>query len=171
MYAEFHAWMCQWHVSRYPFLIPVLFLSGPPQKVQLNPEWSGGVRGTVWAEERMRHIIESGGVVESPLPCLPNIPRTYAIRWSIRGRGRGRRGIMWDLCVSCVVKLVLNEYNIVDYSGTLNGDKHDIIFRSQTTYCLESSNHCNKGHLGNHDVLIRAPKVYTFRIPLYITES
>eukprot|EP00731_Ephydatia_muelleri_P033339 Em0028g14a len=80
VYAEFHAWMCQWHVSRYPFLIPVLFLSGPPQKVQLNPEWSGGVRGTVWAEERMRHIIESGGVVESPLPCLPNIPRTYAIR-------------------------------------------------------------------------------------------
>ena len=37
----------------------------------------------------------------------------------------------------------------------LNGDKRDIIFRSQTTYFLES---CNKGHLGNHDVLIRPQK-------------
>lgn len=50
-----------------------------PQQVQLNPEWSGGVRGSVWVDKRMRHIIESGGVVESPLPCLPNIQRTYAI--------------------------------------------------------------------------------------------
>ena len=53
-------------------------LSG--NKIQVNPALSGGVRGTVWADDRMRHIVESGGVVESPIPCLPNIQHTYAIR-------------------------------------------------------------------------------------------
>ena len=41
------------------------------------------MRGKVWLEEAMKTVLEAGGRVMSPLPQLADIPKSYAIWYSV----------------------------------------------------------------------------------------
>ena len=49
------------------------------QPVELNPQHTNGVRGTVSVHESMKMILDAGGRVGSPLPQFPDIKQSYAI--------------------------------------------------------------------------------------------
>ena len=49
------------------------------QSVEMNPEFANGMRGTVTSDYRMIRVCELGGLVESPVPTLHDIKKSYAI--------------------------------------------------------------------------------------------
>ena len=51
----------------------------PFQSVEMNPDLAHGLRGTLSTDRRMVRVCDLGGTVESPVPSLKDIKKSYAI--------------------------------------------------------------------------------------------
>lgn len=51
----------------------------------MNSEFAHDMRGTLSTDYRMVRVCDLGGLVESPVPSLPDIKKPYAI-WSVEPR-------------------------------------------------------------------------------------
>ncbi len=49
------------------------------QSMEMNPGFAHGMRGTLLTDYRMTRVCELGGLVESPVPTLRDIKKSYAI--------------------------------------------------------------------------------------------
>ena len=49
----------------------------------MNPVFANGMRGTLFSDDRMTRVCDLEGVVESPVPCLQDIKKSYAI-WLVQ---------------------------------------------------------------------------------------
>ena len=49
------------------------------QSLEMNPEFASGMRGTLSIDRRMVRVSEESGLVESPVPSLHDIQKSYAI--------------------------------------------------------------------------------------------
>ena len=75
-----------WIFSISIFTPFVYFSHLPPtpthQSLEINPEFANGMRGSLSIDSRMTRVCKSGGLVESPVPSLHDIKKSYAI-WYI----------------------------------------------------------------------------------------
>ena len=84
------------------------------QSVEMNPGFAHGMRGTLSADYRMVRVCELGGLVESPVPSLRDIKKSYAIWWVLYNVysnklnlvGRMDRHLCMDWCYTVSLSFV-----------------------------------------------------------------
>ena len=60
-------------------LLHVIFF----QSVEINPVFANGMCGPLSSDYRMTRVCDLGGMMESPVPCLQDIKKSYAI-WLVQ---------------------------------------------------------------------------------------